>query len=366
VLIARAPLRISLAGGGTDLEAYYSRHGGAVVSTTIDKHFYVIVSPSDGAHIQVSSSDYRTFFRRRVDEPAHFDGDLKLPKAVIHYFGIRSGLSVFLASQVPPGTGLGSSSAVAVALVKAMSVLCGQRLTVHETAELACEIEIERLGMPIGKQDQYAASFGGLNCYEFTDQGVSVERLHLTGETLASLEKRLLLFLTPIWHDSSNILDEQRRNSGSSGGHVVEALHVIKAIACQMRAELLRGDISKVGVHLHKSWLAKRQLARGVTDHRIDSWYEAALAAGASGGKIAGAGGGGFLLLHCEPEHQERVTETLAARGLHRMDFRFESGGAMVIVNHMADKLVVAGGDMKSADRAAVRVTDRRTSVKTV
>jgi D-glycero-alpha-D-manno-heptose-7-phosphate kinase len=343
VLIARAPLRISLAGGGTDLEAYYSRHGGAVVSTTIDKYFYVIVSPSDGAHIQVSSSDYRALFRRRVDEPALLDGDLKLPKAVIHHFGIRSGLSVFLASQVPPGTGLGSSSAVAVALVKAMSVLCGQRLTANETAELACEIEIERLGMPIGRQDQYAAAFGGLNYYEFTDGGITVEPLYPPAETLTSLEGRLLLFLTPIWHDSSQILDEQQRNSGSSHGHVVESLHRIKEIACEMRADLLSGDISRVGAHLHESWMAKRGLAEGVTDSQIDRWYEVARTAGATGGKIAGAGGGGFLLLYCEPENQDRVTDALAGRGLIRMDFRFESGGAMVIVNHMSSSVPAVG-----------------------
>src|SRR5439155_753540 len=196
MLIARAPLRVSLAGGGTDLEAYYSKYGGAVVSVTIDKYFYVFISPSDSQHIQVSSSDYQTFYRQRFDEEPLWDGDLRLPKAIINHFGIHTGLSVFLASQVPPGTGLGSSSTVAVALIKAMSVLCGHRLTTQQIAELACEIEIEQLKMPIGKQDQYAAAFGGLNFFEFRQEAVVVQPIELEPDVQTELERRLMLFFT--------------------------------------------------------------------------------------------------------------------------------------------------------------------------
>jgi D-glycero-alpha-D-manno-heptose-7-phosphate kinase len=332
VLIARAPLRVSLAGGGTDLAAYYEQHEGAVLSTTIDKYFYVFLSPSDGSHIQVSSSDYRTFYRQRLDEPMLSDGDLRLPKAVIDHFGIHTGLSVFLASQVPPGTGLGSSSTVAVALIKALSVLSGQRLAAREIAELACHIEIDRLEMPIGKQDQYAAAFGGLNFFRFRKEGVEVERLDPGPEALAALEQRLMLFFTGMWHDSGQILEEQRKNSLAAA---VEPLDRIKATAEAMRDDLRRGDISRIGEHLHESWLAKRGLASGITKPAIDGWYDLARSAGAAGGKIAGAGGGGFLLLYCEPECQELVTERLRDAGLPRMDFRFESGGAMVIMNNL-------------------------------
>jgi D-glycero-alpha-D-manno-heptose-7-phosphate kinase len=338
MLIARAPLRISLAGGGTDLAAYYERHGGAVLSTTIDKYFYVIISPTEGRHIQVSSSDYRTFFRQSVDGPALWDGDLRLPKAVIHRFGIRTGLSIFLASQVPPGTGLGSSSTVAVALIKAMALLCGDRLAPREVAELACEIEIEKLGMPIGKQDQYASAFGGLNYFEFGRDDVKVERLRLPMETVEALQERLMLFFTGIWHDSGEILGEQRQNT-KSDDDVVESLHAIKRVAERMRSDLLAGDLSGIGALLHESWLAKRSLASGISQPAIDGWYDAAREAGAAGGKIAGAGGGGFLLFFCEPEHQERVTAVLEERALTRMDFRFESGGAMVIMNNMVGSL---------------------------
>lgn len=335
MLIARAPVRISLAGGGTDLEAYYSRFGGAVVSVTIDKYFYVLVSHSSGNHIQVSSSDYRTFFRHRMESPPLWDGDLRLPKAILQHFAIRSGLSVFLASQVPPGTGLGSSSTVAVALIKAMAVLSGLPLSRKEVAELACEIEIGLMGMPIGKQDQYAAAFGGLNYIEFGPEDVIVERLAVSDGTVSQLRERLLLFFTGLAHKSEEILGEQRRRSQEGHRPTVEALHAIKDIAIQTRAHLIAGDIRPIGDLLHRSWLAKRTLALGVSDPVIDRWYELALEAGASGGKIVGAGGGGFLLLFCEPERQEVVSEVLAREGLIGMDFDFESGGAMVIMNNL-------------------------------
>jgi D-glycero-alpha-D-manno-heptose-7-phosphate kinase len=342
MLIARAPLRISLAGGGTDLEAYYSKYGGAVVSTSIDKYFYVFISQNDGPHIQVSSSDYQTFYRQRLDEAPLWDDDLKLPKAIIYHFGIQGGFSIFLASQVPPGTGLGSSSTVAVALIKALSVLRGDRLSRGEVAELACQIEIDRLGFPIGKQDQYATSFGGLNFIEFNPGAVTVTPIDLPPELNAALETRLMLFFTGRSRHSATILNEQRRNSERNRATVIEALHVIKEAAIGLRRDLMRCNIDTVGDWLDRSWQAKRQLARGISDSWIDQWYESARAAGAAGGKIAGAGGGGFLLLYCLPERQQAVTECLESNGLTRMDFRLESGGAMVIMNTLTTKVKTA------------------------
>ncbi len=335
MLIARSPLRVSLAGGGTDLEAYYGEYGGAVLSTTIDKYFYVVITLSDTKHIQVSSSDYRTFYREPLDGPSLWDGDLRLPKAIIHHFGIRTGLSVFLASQVPPGTGLGSSSTVAVALVKAMALICGRQLTRHEVAELACQIEIDKLGMPIGKQDQYAAAFGGVNFFRFEPSGVAVERLDLPEETIQGLERRLMLFFTGQWHNSADILGQQKRSSERRDSDVIKSLHEIKDSALAMRRELLAGRLGAVGELLHQSWMAKRHLAAGITNEQIDRWYAQACAAGAAGGKVAGAGGGGFLLLYCEPERQDHVTKVMQESGLTRMDFRFEHGGAMVIMNNL-------------------------------
>jgi len=342
VLIVRAPLRLSLAGGGTDLEAYYAKYGGAVISTTIDKYFYVIASPNDAPHIQVSSSDYAMFYRYGFDEPPLWDGDLRLPKVIIDHFGIHTGLSVFLASQVPPGTGLGSSSTVAVALIKAMAAFCRISMNKEAVADLACQVEIDKLGMPIGRQDQYAAAVGGLNYMEFSSAGVRVSPIDLSHEVTSRLEQRLMLFFTGRSRNSAQILSEQKRSSERNRGTVINSLHTIKQAAIELREELRRGNIDSVGECLDRSWSAKRKLAPGITDPWIDQWYEAARDAGAAGGKITGAGGGGFLVLYCEPEKQERVTATLQTLGLNAMDFRFETGGAMVLVNTMYAKAMSA------------------------
>jgi D-glycero-alpha-D-manno-heptose-7-phosphate kinase len=336
LLITRAPLTLSLAGGGTDLEAYYSKYGGAVLSASIDRYCYVFASPSACQHIQVASSDYQTFYGH-LQGRAVLDGDLRLPKLVTDHFGIHAGLSLFLASEVPPDTGLGSESTVTVALIAAMAALAGKHLNRQAIAELACQIEIEKLGMPLGKEDQYAASFGGLNYFTFQSGLVAVEPLKLSQELLRELERRLMLFFTRRSRNPAEILTEQKRSSERNRASVIEALHVTKETAVGMYQDLRRGEIGAIGDWLHRSWIAKRRLARGMSDPWIDQWYEEARAAGASGGKIAGAGGGGFLLLFCEPEHQERVTTTLERSGLAPMDFRFESSGATVIMNTLLE-----------------------------
>ncbi|MBI2940134.1 MAG: GHMP kinase, partial [Chloroflexi bacterium] len=174
MLIARAPVRLSFAGGGTDIPPYFRKYGGMVVSTTIDKYFYVFLGLNGQGSIQISSSDYRTIYRHRRGESLLTDGALNLPRAVLHEFGIDRGLSLFLASEVPPGTGLGSSSAVAVALIKSLSTLCERPRTKQEVAELACQIEIERLHQPVGYQDQFASAFGGFNVIEFSANETTV------------------------------------------------------------------------------------------------------------------------------------------------------------------------------------------------
>ncbi len=333
MLIARAPVRLSLAGGGTDLPAYYSRHGGAVISTTIDKYFYVFLTVNADEVIQITSSDYRTFYRHGSDEPMLFDGDLSLPRAILNHFGLTRGLAMFLASEVPPGTGLGSSSTVAVAIIKAVATARGLMLSKQQIAELACQIEIEKLGEPIGKQDQYATAFGDLNFYEFTSGGVKVEPVRATPETRRKLEKNILLFFTGSTRAASSILSEQKKSSEQNETLVLEALHAVKDIAYQTKAVLEFGDVAAVGKLLDFSWKNKKKFAGGVSNAFIDECYDLAKSNGAVGGKITGAGGGGFLLLYCEPQCQGAVTRALEAKGLKRMDFRFESEGARVLVN---------------------------------
>lgn len=332
MILTRAPLRLSLAGGGTDLEAYYGRHEGFVVSATIDKYFYVFLTRGPSDAVQISSSDYQRFARKRRGESSSED-PLSLAKAILEEFDVQGGISLFLSSEVPPGTGLGSSSTVAVALIKALAAFQGRVLSPAQMAELACTVEIGRLGAPIGKQDQYAAAFGGLNAMTFTREEIHVEPLRVQPGTREELERNLLLFFTGATRSSSGILTEQQAASRNDDGEAVTALHAIKQFALDSKRLLEHGLLQEFGGLLDLSWQQKRRLARGVSNPRIDELYETARRNGALGGKIAGAGGGGFLMLYCEPPSQTRVTDALEAHGLFRLDYRFESGGAMVLVD---------------------------------
>ncbi len=337
MLITRAPLRISFAGGGTDLEAYYSRYGGLVVSATINRYFYVIATRTIDDAVQITSSDFRMFERQAAGGTLSFDGELGYLKSILHEFGVTRGLAVFTASEIPPGTGLGSSSTVAVALIKALSTLCQRRATKQEVAELASYIEIGKLGRPIGLQDQFAASFGGLNAIEFNNRGARVLPLALPLDVRDQLERSLMLFYTGASRNAATILKEQRASSQDNDATVIESLHGIKRDAETARDALLTGDVRRIGEILHESWQRKKRLAKGISNERIDRLYQLALEHGVVGGKIAGAGGGGFLLLFCEPERQPVVTSVLEAEGLTRMTFHFDDGGAQVLVNSMPE-----------------------------
>jgi D-glycero-alpha-D-manno-heptose-7-phosphate kinase len=327
MLIARAPLRISLGGGGTDLPAYYEQFGGMVVSTTIDKYVYVHIKRNGIGDAQITSADYQTFYRHHLGAPLDWEGDLALPRAVLHEFGLDRSVVIFVASEVPPGTGLGSSSAVAVALVKAVSTYLGRPVSRQRMAEIACDVELRKLKAPIGKQDQFAAAFGGMNAITFEREGVTVEPIRAAPETLERLEKQLMLFFTGTARNSTTILREQQRASADRGGRTVEGLHRIKEAGLACRRCLESGDVEGIGELLHEGWQEKRRLASGITNTAIDESYEVARHEGALGGKITGAGGGGFLLIHCPESRQEAVTSALELRGLRRMDFHFERQG---------------------------------------
>jgi D-glycero-alpha-D-manno-heptose-7-phosphate kinase len=333
MLIARAPVRISFAGGGTDFESYYQQYGGMVVSATIDKYFYVFANLNGQDSVQISSSDYHTYFRQKRGEPLLWHGDLSLPRAFLHEFGIDAGISLFLASEVPPGTGLGSSSTVSVALAKALGSLCGWHLSKSQLAELASYVEIEKLGMPIGRQDQYAAAFGGLNAIRFDATGVQVKPLELDPYVERALERRLLLFFTQQSRSAASILSQQKSSAQQPGSETLQALHQIRAMAESTLKLLQGGDLDGFGALLHESWQAKKRLARGISNHQIDAWYDLARSHGALGGKLAGAGGGGFLMLYCREETQEAVTTALESAGLVRMDCHFDHGGAVVLMD---------------------------------
>jgi D-glycero-alpha-D-manno-heptose-7-phosphate kinase len=334
VIIVRAPVRISFGGGGTDLAAYYERFGGFVVSAAITRYCYVVAREPVSRGIRINSADYRIWEAFGPGEVPPVAEPLALPKAAIEWFadrGLREqGVDLFLASEVPPGTGLGSSSAMAVALVSALASYTGMPFDRPQAAELASCLEIDRLDMPIGKQDQYASAFGGLNAIAFATGGVRVEPLNLPPDMITALNSRLLLFSTGRSRDSAAILREQRASTRTDR-QVIASLHRIKALAGDMRQALIAEDLDRFGQLLDLGWQEKKRLSARVSSSVIDEWYGAAREAGALGGKIAGAGGGGFLLLYCPSGRQRSVRAAMARLGLPEFTFDFDYGGAQVL-----------------------------------
>lgn len=326
-------MRISFGGGGTDLEAYYAKYGGLVISSAINKYFYAVITTDESDDLQVISADYRSLFRHSPYNDLFWNGDLALPKAILHHFGIRRGINLFVASEVPPGTGLGSSSAAAVTMVRAISTLVEQPMTKQQVAELASYIEIGKMGMPIGKQDQYASAFGGLNKITFSSKGVTVEPLYIDPDIRKTLERRLMLFFTGSSRESTSILKHQRKSTQDRDEAVLQALHHIKQVAVDIQSCLGRGDLDEFARLLDYAWQEKRRLAPGLSTGLIDELYTLALEKGALAGKITGAGGGGFLMLYCHEEAQDAVTVALEERGLKRMNFHFDQQGATVLLN---------------------------------
>jgi D-glycero-alpha-D-manno-heptose-7-phosphate kinase len=334
MVVSRAPMRISFGGGGTDLEAYYARFEGFVLSTAINHYCYVAAAEPADSGIHIRSADYSVPEAYPAGSLPAARGPLALPKAAIALFAhdglTERGVSLVLASDVPPGTGLGSSSAIAVALIHAIADYLDIHMDASRVADLACHLEIERLGMPIGKQDQYASAFGGLNTITFTTDGVDVHPLALAAEVSRELRSRLLLFSTGRRHDSGAILTKQRDDTRREPA-VAARLHQIKALGLAMRDALLAGDLDAFGHLLDRAWREKRKLSKAISSASIDRWYAAARAAGALGGKITGAGGGGFLLLYAPPENVRAVRAAMEASGLRELPFDFDTTGARTL-----------------------------------
>lgn len=335
MLIVRSPVRISFAGGGTDLPAYYEQFGGEVLSVAINKYFYTVLTHREDDKIQVISADLRC-----VETWADIvrmelgPSDLQLPLAALKLARFSSPVNLFLASEIPPGTGLGSSASVAVAVLLALATYRGQTFSRYELAEQAFQVSRDLLAKPVGKQDEYAAAFGGLNRVEFhPGGGTAVHRLDLPPAVLRQLEDSLLLFYTGASHDSWKILKHQESVTQRAEGTAIEALHQIRSLVRASVEALEEGELDRFGRLLHEGWLAKRSLSSEISNRSIDDYYSLALRSGALGGKITGAGGGGFLLLYGPPAAKAAVREALAAAGLREMTFRFDYRGASVLVN---------------------------------
>ena len=358
-IIVRAPLRISFAGGGTDLPAYYVSYGGLVVSAAIDRYCYVVATERSDRSIRIDSADYQVSHVLAPGEVPGVEEPLILPKAVVEWFAARGllegGVDLSLASDVPPGTGLGSSSAMAVALIRALTSCAAVPASPAGIAELASRLEIERLGMPIGKQDQYASAFGGINSIRFTADGVAVEPVDIPRRVVRDLASRLMLFSTGRSRRSSEILQQQKIDTGVNP-RVTESLHQLKALAGAVLRALTEEDLDRFGRLLDEGWQLKKQLSGKISSAKIDRCYEAARSAGALGGKITGAGGGGFLLLYCPIRQQEAVRSALAAHNLHEMPFAFDFQGAQVVAGGSAIRPSAAVGVLQEPARSTSRM----------
>ena len=335
MLIVRSPVRISFGGGGTDLPAYYQQYGGVVLSAAINKYFYTILGTRTDQSIQIISSDLRICEGWRDFAALEIkNSGLEIPVAVLKDLNREIYVDLFLASEIPPGTGLGSSASVCVNVLKTLTSYLHQPLSKQALAERAFHVARNVLGRHVGKQDEYAAAFGGLNFFEFPPGGdVRIQAINADPSVMNELQNSLMLFFTGSAHHSWNILAEQEQSTERGSGKPVEALHEIKELAFRMRDAMQRGDLIAFASRMNESWLAKKRVSSRISNSRIDALYEIAIRSGALGGKITGAGGGGFLLLFCEPQRQERVRQTLAAEGLKEMQFNFDFQGAQVLVN---------------------------------
>jgi D-glycero-alpha-D-manno-heptose-7-phosphate kinase len=326
MIISRTPLRMSFVGGGSDLPAYYRQHGGAVLSTAIDKFVYVTVSEKFDSSIRVSYS--RTEEVHTVDEVEH-----PLVREGMKLAGVAAGVEITSVADIPAkGTGLGSSSSFTVGLLHALHAHAGRYISAERLAEEACTIELDRCGEPIGRQDQYAAAFGGLNFIRFNpDDSVCVDPVICRRETIRSIEQQLMVFYTGITRSASELLRQQGSELRESREKQQVMARMVR-LAHDLKHELEENRPDQLGAILHDAWMLKRSLADNISSGAIDGWYEAARQAGALGGKLLGAGNGGFLVF-AVPEHaRPAVRQALAA--LREVRFGFEPQGSKIIFVH--------------------------------
>ncbi len=327
MILSRAPVRITLGGGGTDLRSYYSRYGGFVIAAAVDRYCSILASKRFYDSIRLSYSQME--IKNGVDEIEHpiFGGALK-------FIGIKKGIELHSVADVPANCGLGSSSSFTVALLNALHAYKREFVTQKQLAEEACHIEIDVLGEPIGKQDQYIAAFGGLTCLTFEKSGeVLVEPLRISDEAVEQLESNLMFFFTGKERSASEILLEQDRKSQQGSPEMIENLHQVKEIGLETRKYLERGEVNRLGELLHTHWEIKKRRSARMSDPFTDECYEAARKNGALGGKLIGAGGGGFFMFYCYNSDRPRLAGAMKKMGLEPHRFHFDFEGAKILIN---------------------------------
>jgi len=325
MILTRTPFRITLGGGGTDLPSFYREHGGFILAVAIDKYMFLNVnSPivDDKIRVRYTASEIVD----HVDDVKH-----TLAREALRRFGITNGIEIVSIADIPAGTGLGSSSSYLVGLLNALHALFQDQATPQKLAEEACYIELNVLKKPIGKQDQYMAAFGGLTTLDIkTDGHVCVKRLELDMDLVEALEHNILMFYTHEIRDATAILKKQDEATRAEDCNVVNSLREIKDIGLEIRDAIVKGNLRRFGELLDVHWQSKKRLSEGISNPQIDAWYELAKQNGAIGGKISGAGGGGFLMLYCE-ENKARLRGAMREAGLRELKFRFDFEGSKVV-----------------------------------
>ena len=326
MIIARSPLRISLGGGGTDLPSYYRDHGGFLISAAIDKYVYVTINRPfiEGIFLKYSALESA----KKVDEIQH-----KIIREALAMQNLRTPqIEITTLADIPSGTGLGSSGSFTTALIKALYAHRKRHIHQEELAELACHIEIERLREPIGKQDQYIAAVGGITCFDFCkDDSVLAKPLDISIDTMFELEDNLLLFFTGFSRSASNILKDQKVRSEQNDSEMLDNLHFVKDLGYRSKQALEAGDTRLFGELMHEHWKHKKRRSAGMSNPEIDQWYELAMKNGAHGGKLVGAGGGGFLMFMASDRNQLR--HAMNAIGLEEVRFRFDFEGSKIVMS---------------------------------
>jgi D-glycero-alpha-D-manno-heptose-7-phosphate kinase len=324
---ARAPLRLSFCGGGTDVSPYPEEHGGLVLSATINQYAYASLRPRRDSRMALASLDYDMTVKYDHPRRLSFDGQLDLLKAAIKALAVRRGLDLWVHVDAPPGSGLGSSSTLMVALIGVLSAWLRQPRSPYEIAELAYRVERMDLGLAGGRQDQYSASFGGFNFIEFHRDASVVNPLRVPPEVVRELEYRLLLCYVGQTRQSAHIIERQTANYRAGRTPTITALHRLKRQTTEMKKALLLGDVDAMGELLHEAWLTKKRLEAGISNPRVDQLYRLARKEGAIGGKMPGAGGGGYFLLLTRFDRKHRVAAALERRGVQAVPFQFEPQG---------------------------------------
>jgi D-glycero-alpha-D-manno-heptose-7-phosphate kinase len=324
MIITRSPLRITLGGGGTDLPSYYRQHGGFLIAAAIDKYIYVTVMRPfvEGIFLKYSKLEHV----EKTDDVEH-----PIIREAVRTLGFTTPqIEITTLADIPAGTGLGSSGSFSTALLKALYAHRRRLLHPNELAELACEIEINRLGEPIGKQDQYIAAYGGVTCFTFNpDESVEARPLKLSMDSLFTLEDNLLLFFTGFSRSAGAILADQKTRTERADEDMLANLHYVKELGLRSRDALEKGETDTFGELMHEHWEHKRRRSKGMSNSQIDEWYELGRKNGAIGGKLVGAGGGGFLMFYSE-DHR-RLRAVMSKAGLEEVRFRFDFEGTKVL-----------------------------------